>query len=268
MVMQLIIPTRGRTSDQLTLSWFSKAMRQRTTIVCPKREKFSIEGWIGRGPDDITVEAQPDADWTIAKKRVWIIQEWTRRGFNKIMMLDDDLRFATRISSTDWKLRTIEKEELEAEFNRVEEKLSPEFPHVGFGPRQGNQNIPEPGWKIPGKTCYTLGYYLPIVSQMQLGRIEIREDMELNLQLLTKGYASAVWNETVCDQRKYDAPGGASKERTVEFSNEQAVALSHMYPDYVTITERKYKESVPRIEVIVQWKKALEDGLRNRKTGG
>jgi hypothetical protein len=56
-------------------------------------------------------------------------------------MLDDDLNFATRISENDTHLRSIQGEELIPEFERIEEKLSPKFPHVGFGQRQGNNNV-------------------------------------------------------------------------------------------------------------------------------
>lgn len=259
--MQIIIPTRGRRNSQLTITWLSKALRQRTTLVCPRKEAMSLES-LG---DDITVVKQPDPDWTITKKRKWIMEEWLNEGFEKIIMLDDDLRFATRISETDWHLREISGVELEAEFNRLEEKLGPEFPHVGFGQRQGNNRVDEPGWKIPGKMVYTLGYYLPIVvKECELGRIETREDMDLTLQLLRKGYPNAVWQNTVVDQREYDAPGGASAERTLESSNADCVKLSELHPGYVSFTKRKYKASKPRIEVACQWKKALTDGMRAR----
>jgi hypothetical protein len=181
-------------------------------------------------------------------------------------MLDDDLRFATRINEKDWHLREIKGGELAIEFKRLEEKLGPEVPHVGFGARQGNNQLEEVGWKTPGKMCYALGYYLPVVlKECELGRIHLREDMELTLQLLTKGYPNAILTETTVDQRGYDNAGGTSSERTVEISNAEAQKLVDLFPAYVSTVQRKYKASLPRIEVIVQWQKALEDGLRARK---
>jgi hypothetical protein len=97
--------------------------------------------------------------------------------------------------------------------------VGPEFPHVGFGPRQGN-NHEKGGWKTPARMMFSLGYYLPIVvKECELGRVETREDMDVTLQLLRKGYPNAVWQTTVNDQRKYDAPGGCTNERTIERSN-------------------------------------------------
>jgi hypothetical protein len=235
---------------------------EQVVLVCPQKEYDVLRS----ARNDYDVVAQPNSEWTIAQKRRWIIEEWHRRGEDKILMLDDDLRFATRISADDWHLKEITGAELIAEFKNLEEKLGPDYPHVGFGPRQGNNRLEEVGWKIGTKMCYSLGYYLPIVKYCELGRIETREDMDITLQLLRKGYPNAVWMTTVNDQRKYDAPGGATNERTIESSNTDAYKLAQLHPGYVSTVEKKYKASVPRIEVIVQWQKALEDGQRIRAT--
>ena len=179
-------------------------------------------------------------------------------------MLDDDLVFSTRKSADDWHLDPIHGDELGAEIKRLEEKLGPEFPHVGFGARQGNHNQ-EAGWRTPSRMMYSLGYYLSIVvKECELGRIETREDMDITLQLLRKGYPNAVWQTAVNDQRKYDAPGGCTNERTVESSNADADKLVRLHPDYVSVVEKDYKASVPRKEVGCEWRKALEDGLKTK----
>jgi hypothetical protein len=109
---------------------------------------------------------------------------------------------------------------------------------------------------------YSLGYYLPIVvKECELGRIETREDMDVTLQLLRKGYPNAVWHTTVNDQ-KFNAPGGCTNERTIEHSNADAYKLAQLHPGYVSTIERLYKVSVPRVEVVCQWQKALQDGLK------
>jgi hypothetical protein len=261
MDMQIIIPTHGRSNSQLTTTWLSKNLRKRTTLVCPKREAWALEA-LG---DDLRIVTQPNAEWKIAEKRKWIMNEWASRGYDKIIMLDDDLRFATRVSDTDWHLREVTKDELELEFNRIEEKLGPEFPHAGFGMRQGNNVVTEPGWKTPAKQVCTLAYYLPIVlKECELGRIETREDMDVTLQLLRKGYPNAVWENTVCDQREFGATGGCSIWRTIESTNADALQLANLHPGYVRVSERSYKAGINRLEVTISWKKALEDGMRER----
>jgi hypothetical protein len=107
---------------------------------------------------------------------------------------------------------------------------------------------------------YSLGYYLPkVVEECELGRIETREDMDVTLQLLRKGYPNAVWHTTVANQRKYNAPGGATNERTVESMNADAYKLARLHPGYVRVDDKRYKTSVPRLEVHCSWKKALQD---------
>ena len=41
-VMQIIIPTRGRTNQQFTLQVLPPELRERTTLVCPKREAVRL----------------------------------------------------------------------------------------------------------------------------------------------------------------------------------------------------------------------------------
>jgi hypothetical protein len=241
----------------------------RTTLVCPKREY----GYLRDMRNDYDVVVQPDPDWYLNKKREWVIEEWVRRGHDKIVLLDDDLRFATRKSKDDWHLRPIAGKELIDEFQRMEDKLGPEFPHVGFAQRQGNNTIKEAGWKIPGKQVCMMGYYLPVVAkEVRWDQLTLRTDMWATLQLLLKGYPNAVWTETVHDQRAFDAPGGCQRYRTVELLNSEAEKFASMYPGYVSITNRQYKEqtkeSDTRLEVIVQWQKALEDGKHARNQRG
>jgi hypothetical protein len=260
-MMQIVIPTRGRTEEQLTWTFFPKSIMERTTVVCPQREVNKLKSF----RDNLNVEAQPDPNMKIAAKRAWILEEWRRRGYDKILMLDDDLRFATRISDGDWHLRPITGDELIPEFQKLEDKLGQDFPHVGFGQRQGNNTIEVPGWKVPGKMTYALGYYLPIVlEECNLNLVELREDMAISLQLLLKGYPNAILTETVVDQREFSRGGGCAAERTMEISNLEADLLANLFPGYVSVTEKKYKSSVPRKEVIVQWQKALQHGLSQR----
>ena len=40
--------------------------------------------------------------------------------------------------------------------------------------------------------------------------------------------------------------------------------LAELFPGYVSVVQRDYTASVPRLEVMVRWRKALEDGQRHR----
>jgi hypothetical protein len=255
--MRIIIPTRARTNEQITLSFLPPELRKRTTLVCPKPEARRLF----RLYEDVEIVFQPDPTWKIAPKREWIMRTWLEAGYDKIIMLDDDLVFSTRKTTDDWHLRPIQGEELIPEFEELESKLGPEFPHVGFGSRQGN-NWQHAGWKSPGRMIYALAYYLPIVvRECEFNRVRTHEDMDITLQLLRKGYPNAIWNTTVVDQDEFDAWGGTSIERTITSNNEDAYRLAELHPGYVSVRLKRYKASVPRNEVHVQWQKALRDGL-------
>ena len=62
--MQIIIPTRGRTNQQFTLSFLPPELRKRTTLVCPKQEAVRLSHLY----EDVEIVVQPDPDWTIAKE--------------------------------------------------------------------------------------------------------------------------------------------------------------------------------------------------------
>jgi hypothetical protein len=70
----------------------------------------------------VEIVVEPYPNMKIAQTREWIVQTWFRCGYDKILMLDDDLSFATRISANDWHLREIHGEELIPEFQRIEDK--------------------------------------------------------------------------------------------------------------------------------------------------
>jgi len=271
--MQIIIPTRGRTHRQLTLQSLPRELRKRTTLVCPKREASGLYRLYKDAGVDVVVEPYPDMK--IAQMREWVVQTWFSCGYDKIIMLDDDLRFYTRKSVDDWHLDEIWGDELMPEFERIEDKLSAAVPHVGFGVRQGNDKLEEVGWQSPGRMCHTLAYHLPIVAKeasFVFGGLEIREDFCFSLQLLLKGYPNAVWTETVVNQRKsptyactpHNSAGGCSVYRTLAMSNAEAWKFKALFPGFVSVRKPNYKRSVPRLEVTVQWKKALRDGQRNR----
>jgi hypothetical protein len=251
--MQIIITTRGRIHEQDTLQRLPPELRQRTTLIPPKREVDSLH----RLYPDVEIVWEPYRNMNLPQKREWIIKTWHDAGYTKILLLDDDLVFATRKGK---RLPKSTDEELIAAFQRIEDKLGREFPHVGLGQRRFNNGIKKVGWKIPGKMQCVLGYYLPIVAkEVRWDLVVLRSDYCASLQLLLKGYPNAVWTETVVEQaRGFDAPGGCSIYRTPKMLDDEAEKFANLnlFSDYVRVEQRKYGRLEPRCE----WKKALQNG--------
>jgi ribosomal protein L23 len=257
--MRIYIPTYRRATAQKTWSLLPPEWRKKTTFVVDDQDKQAL---ITRGIK-ATFWVHPKRVKTIAQKRAWIIESTKHE---KIIMMDDDLRFCARRYLDKKKglielpAATVEQigEAIEALFNKLDTHA-----HVTMSPRQMNNqsnNAFKHGWDENARAIYVLGYRVSVLRKYcKLGRIEHREDMDYTLQLLTQGFKNAKYME-VCVDTKYNSAGGASLERSMEASNADAKKLARWFPDFVKVVERAYKESVPRKEVIVAWKQAYEKG--------
>lgn len=246
--LHIVIPTYRRTNAQHTYSSLPKKWKERTTFVVDAIDHKSLDFKYGTVSRFLLV---PDSVKTIAQKRKFIIEGMM---YEKIMMFDDDLRFAARLRPGSTKLIEATHEKIDQYLSEIEEKLDT-IRHVGISARQGNNNLKEK-WVENTRMMYALGYHLPTLREhCTLGRIETREDMDYALQLLRKGFKNVVLSDLCVDQ-KYNAPGGASLERTIESSNRDADLLAELHPGLVTVREKNYASSIPRKEVICSWKKA------------
>lgn len=256
------IPTRGRITKQVALQRMSPTWRSRTFLFCPQEEvRLHKNRWDEHG---VTVVAQPDPLMTIARKRAWILEWLAEQGYERTLMLDDDLIYYVRRDDVPDRLRYAVDADLDLWFPRLFEKLTHDEPHAGFGPRQGNDKQPT-GWVQGARMMLALGYHIPtVLARAEHGRIETREDMDICLQLLSQGLPNSVTHEFCVGQGSYAASGGCEGQRTVETSDADAQRLADFHPGYVRVVQKEYK-NVPRKEVICYWKRALEDGAQRRK---
>jgi hypothetical protein len=285
--LYLYVPTRGRVNMQLTLKNMPAKWRARTKIVCPKSEaREHVKNW----PDVAAIVHQPDPDMSIAQKRKWIFEDAAKRGIEKIMMLDDDLSFCPRHEivpsfagfqkkshARDWrehlqkdpeasglyKSSDPEDQKIDLAFRKVEAALD-RYRHGGLGPRLMN-NAFGCEFSLNKRCMYAIAFHTPtVLKYCTLGRIEHREDFDLTLQLMKKGFENFRYEMCVVEQYEgYNAAGGASDERSMKASNADAYKLARLHPGFVKVKEKDYLVSTPRVEVVVRWQNAAELG----KTG-
>lgn len=249
----LYIPTFRRAYEQVTYDQLPAEWREHVTFVVDEKDASVLRRrYASHG---CSVVVHPTDVRTIAQKRAWIMRTSPHR---RIVMLDDDLRIFVRRGPDTVKLRKAEPDDVRLHLRELCSNLY-SYAHAGWSARQGNNRQPH-GWVRNTRMMYTLGYDLEVVREVcELGRIEHREDMDYTLQLLRAGYCNAVDFRVAVDQR-YNARGGASLERTVEASNADAERLAELHPGLVRVTEKQYKASLPRKEVVCSWKKALGAG--------
>lgn len=259
--MKIYIPTRGRVNNQLTLENLPPELYVQAILVCPSNEV----GRMKQVHPHANVLAQPDDIKFITDKRKWLVETCPE---DKMVMLDDDLRFAVRREDDPGLFRKATNEDILQAFRELEETLSEDYPHAGFAARGMSigDSARQGGWQTAKRMMYTLGFYLPIARYWaEWGRIRIREDFDITLQLLSMGFPNKVNFSFVSDQKAF-TPGGGDRpeERTVDISNEAAKQLQELHPEYVTLSEKTFVNSPSRIEVVIQWQKALKDGLAFR----
>lgn len=253
--MIIVIPTRGRVGKQTTLQNLPGELWPDVMILCPSGEVAAHQ----KDFPYVKVQAQEDDNWDIATKRKWIVEH---SADPKLVMLDDDLRFAYRRKDETDKFRTATDKEILQGFIELENYLCEDFPHAGFTARGGSINpaARKGGWQIGKRMMYVLGYYLPVVCrEAEFGRVSTHEDIDVCLQLLKKDLPNIVNFDLVVDQ-KFGNPGGCTDERTVESNNRDVIKLAELHPGLVRVTEKKYTSSTPRLEVVCSWQKAWLDG--------
>ena len=249
---RIYIPTYKRIYKQYTYYNLPDVFKPYIELVCTAEEAPML---LDAHPN-CTVKIQPDSSMTIAKKRAWLIEQCSA---SKMFMFDDDLKFCPRYSDN-IKLYTPEHnndqrliDNLVEIFNKLDY-----YAHVGVSPRLANNRY-EDDFKENSRMVYSLGYRPQVLREnCELGRIETREDMDYTLQLLRAGYKNIVGYKVACDQKGFNSEGGASEERSMERSNSDAEKLSELHPGFVRVVNREYKNSLPRKEVVVGWKKAFQ----------
>lgn len=256
--LHVIIPTHRRMPRQATLGYLPADYISRTTLVVDEQDHALRKLYANdlRGVRFVVVPSEID---TIAKKRAWIIRHATGR----IVMFDDDLRFAVR-SGEGTKLKQADQFAIRTHLDELQLALR-DATHAGWSARQGNNTCEAGGWQSTCRQMFCLGYDAGLLNaleregKIQMGRIQTREDMDLTLQLLRLGHDNVVQFDIACDQvAGFAAKGGCTDERTLETSDRDAVRLAELHPGLVKVVEKQYKGSLNRKEVVVSWKKALE----------
>ena len=257
----IYIPTYNRIDAQVTLERIplsAGAADGRVVLVATRKEAKKLERkW------EVPVLVQPEDVTNIAQKRAWIIEQCR---YERMIMLDDDLRFCFRPTFDEPKLITVPPDHKGAcrEWTNIEAALE-KYAHVGMGARMGAQ-AKKFKWQFNTRMMYVLGYQTRIIQKCNLGSIRTREDMDYTLQLLQKGYRNLVNYKLLVDQT-YAKAGGMTEERTIERSNKDALRLAKRYPGLVRTVEKEYTHSIPRMEVVVAWRKAFEskNGSKSEK---
>lgn len=274
MSMLIAIPSCGRAQKQITLRHIRKhKLEDRTVLVVPFNEAERYRLYLG---EKVKIVQCPHNG--ISKTREWILCKLTEEmGYDKVLMVDDDMDFCVRPEISNAKLLTIEDTKtFMGMLETLEDWLDHGFAHVGLSARQGNNREFYDEHGVYGlhpyrdatrmMNCYAYNVKtLKLIGNIEFGRTEVMEDFDLTLQLLRRGFPNRVSFHYCWNQRGSDKEGGCSKYRTPAVQQQAAETLADLHPGFVKVVIKKSKDSSPawknmkeRYDVSVQWRKAFD----------
>lgn len=275
----IVIPTHARPARQITYNNLSTQLRAQTVIVTSTREDAHYFRMNYDDPYDIVI-APPSQVRCIAEKRHWIMNNILAHN---IFMLDDDLTFYHRCPPTlrhwdttkgMWRLNDptsrvrlsckATDHDLNKCFAFVHEAFEL-YGAVGISQRRNNDKVQD-DWRNTERLMFAFGINRDLYRKLRIrfDAVRCREDFHVTLALLERGVNNTVYYSLHQNPGSFGAAGGASTERSLTQSNRQAFVLAKLHPGFVQCVQRAYKTSLPRTEVIVQWKKAYASSQKRR----
>lgn len=252
------IPTRGRVARQPTYDALLPSGIE-IVLVCPPEE---VAGHMAQGRAAWACPAQG-----ISATRQWIMDN----AFDqKVMMFDDDLRFAERTLANPGRFVNADLKSIRTMLDRLEAMLD-QVPLAGLGNRGGANRVPMQNIPVAMNKrlfdvhCVDTRWFK---SEGIKYRLPLMEDFDVNLQALLKGYPTGLLTTHTKDNiGGANAGGGCSTYRTLEKQEKAARALEKLWPGFVSLREVEAKASnewAKRIDVKVMWVQAFNAGCELR----
>ena len=246
--MHIFIPSSGRAHIQLTWNSLPEVLRKKTTLVVPNSQ---LQEYTRKGFPAIADPGVP---------RIGVVRQWiAEHAREDFVMLDDDLTFFMRRQDNPTLFKDATPQDIVEAFDDLATTLKT-YAHASMGTREGGNRRTE-YYIQDTRLLRVLGYNKKIFmkEKIRFDRLDVMEDFDVTLQLLTKGYSNMTLNYIVHNQKGSNQPGGCSLWRNPEMQEKGAYELHSQYPDFVRVVKKFTKTAWfkgERTDVVVQWKKA------------
>ena len=265
---RIYIPSIGRAEEQITLKFLLDRLpnlADKITILTSEKELETYRDMWSLYCDIITVPEILGKGIHVARQ--YALDYHLDNFFDEpyAIMIDDDMVFARREFGS-VKLNECNSSDLTVMFRMITDWLDAGIPLVGISARQGNNNHEEDYSDATRQMNFHATQPQALRSNgIRFDEIEVMEDFNVVLSLLSKGSSNRVSNEFCWNQKGSGAKGGCSEYRDAELQARCAEMLADRYPDFVTVVEKKsksvWKGMQTRKDVRIQWKKAYKKGL-------
>lgn len=259
--MKIIIPTKGRVNDQLSLSNIPLSFKDKTYLVVCKDE---YEEYNKKYNDKANILIRSEeANESISKTREWIINHFNE---DKILVLDDDLLIKKR-DVIDNKIKNLKLEENDFEelYNSINTFLdtyicgsivaSSTTPSIKLFPNNENN-------RIVNNVFYNVK---KLPKDINWIRCKHTEDFDVALQLLSKGFKNIQITNFCVFPKSVNSKGGCYNERSLESHNESQLLFHSYWKDFVKIKRKICKEKEwkdkEKISLTIYWKKVYKSSF-------
>lgn len=257
--MQIYIPTLGRVNFQRTYGYIPKNWVKRTTLVCPVDE-VEYHKDLGRNAIGCPLHG-------IHNVRQFIVDN---SPDEHVLMIDDDHHFYIRKSPAAWNMCYMKQDDVDGLLCSIQTYMEMGEVFVGVSSRQGNNNMFPDLIRRNMRNCnmYAVNTTILKNNSIRFDAQPLMEDFYVQLRLLTRGYSTLTITDRAWGQVASNMNGGCSSYRNKELQEKAAMMLYEAFPDYVKLVTKKnvsgWEGMEGRTDVIIQWKKAYEEGCRVR----
>lgn len=266
--MRIFIPTLGRgTSLQYTLRELGPDLvkKYNATLVC---EPSEVRVFQSHGINAVGCKVQGN----IGKVRQWICDH---TDDPHILVMDDDLQSWSWREETDLAPGTkpglippivsYRKATPQQRAKGLAEvaKLLKRYAHGSIGHRLfANNRQP---LEFNTRQLRALAYDVNVLKAEGVKfRMELMEDLDVQLQLIKRGHEGFQINSLVQEQKGSNEAGGCSVYRSDDRQTAAAYKLAQLHPDCVTVVQKKQKGNGTmwgdRTDVRISWRKAIRAG--------
>lgn len=255
----ILIPSRGRSDEVITLDRMPKEMWKHVRLFVPQEE---FEEYTNSKYGEVAIASVSTYEDRISDKRRRMVETMrAAEGSPWFWMMDDDLTFTERMGEDDKRLIRLERpEEFETMFCYAEDMVAEEpdrFCAIGISLRQGNNQLDYP--YVDNIRLIRCGLYnTELFLGCEHNRLDFMGDFDVMLQMLRKGYDNRVISAYAQDHRATNAKGGCETSRTEDVMVEVADGLAALHEPFVRTKWKKNKTGglAERKDVTIYWKKA------------
>jgi hypothetical protein len=258
--MIIYILTKGRPLKQMTYDSLNNKYQNICRFVVVEEE---YDLFVAKYGENKVIKRPEECNNSISLTRQWI---YDNNKDKKYIMADDDIMIFNKVIKNEkGKFEKIRINEINSnEFDNVFNLIDITLDKYSFGSIIRSDTNPAGfyPYREHARCCNLLFFNGLTLKDIELdwSRCKHSEDLDITLQLLTKGYNNIVLGTYQIVIPSVQTQGGCSLDRTLKSHNESQNKLKELWPDFVSTRDKVVKSGewkhLEKVSVRIGWKKA------------